>query len=67
MWLKATALGIGLRLISAAGNQSNDPEFCGLLGIAPGEFGLDACALGYPKEVPPPTRRPAYADVVTWL
>lgn len=67
MWLKATALGIGLRLISATGNQSNDPEFCGLVGLAPGEFGLDGCALGYPKEVPPPTRRPEYGDVVTWL
>jgi nitroreductase len=67
MWLKATALGIGLRLISATGQQSDDPEFCGLLGISPGEFGLDGCALGYPTEVPEPTRRPNFEDVVSWL
>ncbi|MFH1150350.1 MAG: nitroreductase family protein [Actinomycetota bacterium] len=67
MWLKATALGIGMRLISATARLAEDAEFCGLLGLAPGTFGLDGCALGYPVEVPPPTRRPEFATVVTWL
>ena len=67
MWLKATALGLGFRLISATTQQEGDPEFCALLGIPPGKFGLDGCCIGYPTEVPPPTKRPALEEVTTWL
>jgi len=67
MWLKATALGLGLRLISATTQQEGNPEFCELLGVPPGKFGLDGCALGYPVKVPPPTARPELEDVTTWL
>jgi nitroreductase len=67
MWLKATALGLGFRLISAAAQMADDPEFCSLLGIPPGEFGLDSCAIGYAKQAPPPTPRPAFDEAVRWL
>ena len=55
MWLKATALGMGFRLISAVSQQSDNPEFCKLLGLTQGEFALVGCALGYATEWPPAT------------
>lgn len=67
MWLKATALGLGFRLISATAQLADDPEFCSLLGIPPGAYGLDSCAIGYAKKVPPPTPRPAFEEAVSWL
>jgi nitroreductase len=67
MWLKATALGLGFRLISATAQMAEDPEFCSLLDIPPGEFGLDSCAIGYAKQAPPPTPRPSFEEAVRWL
>ena len=67
MWLKATALGMGFRLISAASRHSEDPEFCKLLGLTPGEFALVGCALGYATEWPPATDRPPLDEITTWL
>lgn len=61
MYLKATALGLGLQVISSIGITGGDDEqLCAILGIRPGEFGLDACNIGYtdkssrlsPREVP---------------
>lgn len=67
MWLKATALGMGLRLISATTQQESNPEFCALLDLPEGKFGIDGCALGYPVKVPPPTERPDIEEVTAWL
>jgi nitroreductase len=67
MWLKATALGMGFRLISAVSQQSDNPDFCKLLGLTPGEFALVGCALGYATEWPPATDRPPLDEVTAWL
>jgi nitroreductase len=67
MWLKATALGMGFRLISAASQHSDNPEFCRLLGLTPGEFAFVGCALGYATERPPATARPTLEEITTWL
>ena len=67
MWLKATALGMGFRLISAVSQQSDNPEFCKLLGLTPGEFALVGCALGYATEWPPATDRPPLDEITAWL
>ena len=67
MWLKATALGMGFRLISAVSQQSDNPEFCKLLGLTPGEFALVGCALGYATEWPPATDRPPLDEITTSL
>lgn len=67
MWLKATALGMGFRLISAVSQQSDNPEFCRLLGLTPGEFALVGCALGYATEWPPATTRPPLEEITAWL
>ncbi len=69
MWLKATSLGIGLQLISATMQMDSDPEFCRLLNIPVGEYGLDGCALGYPvdKYQPRPVKYPTLTESVSWL
>jgi nitroreductase len=67
MWLKATALGLGFRLISLTSRLGLDPDFCALLGIPHGEFGFDGCTIGYATEWPPVPEKPALEEVVTWL
>jgi nitroreductase len=67
MWLKATALGLGVQLISATAEMSGNRDFCELLGIPFGEFRLDGCLIGYPDRPPDPVERPRLADVTTWL
>jgi nitroreductase len=67
MWLKATALGLGFRLVSLISEVSKDPEFCSLIGVKPGEYALNGCVIGYIKAVPPKVERPALGEVTTWL
>ena len=67
MWLKATALNLGFQLVSLTAQMGSDPEFCRLLGIEPGEYELNGCAVGYPKEKLPPSVRPPPGDVTKWL
>ncbi len=67
MWLKATALGLGLRLISMTEQMGNDEEFCRILGMGPGEFAYDGCTVGYATEWPPAAPRPAYDEAVAWM
>ncbi len=67
MWLKATALNLGFQLVSLTAQMESDPEFCRLLGIDPGAFGLNGCAVGYPQEKLPPSVRPPAVDVTKWL
>ncbi len=67
MWLKATALGLGFRLISMTEQMGNDPAFCELLGMTPGEFAYDGCTVGYATEWPPAASRPTFDEAVTWI
>jgi len=67
MWLKATALGLGFQLISATAEMSGNKDFCELLGIPFGKFGLDGCLIGYQDQQPAPIDRPRLVDVLTWL
>jgi nitroreductase len=67
MWLKATALGLGFRLISLTANLACNEDFCGLLGVTPGEFAFDGCSIGYATEWPPPTPRPSFDEAVSWF
>lgn len=54
IWLKATALGLGFQLVSITAQMADNPAFCTLLGISPGEWALIGCAVGYPvKELSP--------------
>lgn len=67
MWLKATALNLGFQLVSLTAQMGSDPEFCRLIGVEPGVYELNGCAVGYPKEKLPPSARPPPADVTKWL
>jgi nitroreductase len=67
MWLKATALGLGFQLVSATSQLSNDPAFCAVLGLSPGEWDLMGCAVGYPADELSPSIRPPVDDVTRWL
>jgi nitroreductase len=67
MWLKVTALGLGMELISATEQMSDNGEFCRILGIPPGRFGLNGCLIGYPRNVPPATPRPDPERSTLWL
>lgn len=67
MWLKATALGLGFRLISLTANLARNEGFCKLLGVALGEFAFDGCSIGYAAEWPSPTPRPPFDEAVSWF
>lgn len=67
MWLKATALGLGFHLVSVTSEMSDNPAFCSVLGIRPGEWALMGCAMGYPPDELSPAIRPAVDDITVWL
>jgi nitroreductase len=67
MWLKATALGLGFRLISLVAELSKDPEFCEFLDVKPGKYAMNGCAIGYIKNIPPKVERPLLNEVTRWI
>lgn len=67
MWLKATALGLGFQIVSITSQMSDNPEFCRILGLSPGEWDLMGCAVGYPQEELSPSIRPPVDDLTRWL
>jgi hypothetical protein len=67
MWLKATALDLGMQLVSVLEALGDNPKFCGLLDIPPGEYALNGCAIGYPTEFLPPSQRPNADAATKWL
>lgn len=48
MWLKSTALGLGFELVSVIGRLGDNKDFCDILGVPTGEYGFDACTIGFP-------------------
>jgi len=67
MWLKATALGLGFQLVSITSQMNDNPAFCKILDIPPGEWALMGCAIGYPAEELSPSVRPTVDRVTRWL
>ncbi len=49
MWLKATALNLGFRLVSPLENLVDHEGFCRLFDLEPGQYGFHGCIVGYPK------------------
>lgn len=49
MWLTATAEGLGFQLISATGTVSKNKDFMKLLGLPEGQYEVEGCLIGYPK------------------
>ena len=67
MWLKASALGLGLQILSITAQLDNDKEFCDLIKIPIGEFALDGCLIGYPDMKPSLSKRPELSKITQWL
>lgn len=67
MWLKASALGLGLQLLSVTAQLDGDKEFCHLIKIPVGEFALDGCLIGYPDMKPSLPKRPKLSQITQWL
>ncbi len=67
MWLKATALGLGMQLLSITEQLDKDKEFCDLIRIPVGEYALDGCVIGYPDIRPPMPKRPNLNEVTEWI
>jgi nitroreductase len=67
MWLKATVLGLGFRIMSIVADLSKDSEFCELVGIKPGEYATNGCVIGYIQTVPPKVERPLLNEITTWI
>ena len=67
MWLMATALGLGMQLVTATTQMGDDADFCGVLGLPVGEYALNGCAIGVPAQAP--EARPAgdVSAVTIWL
>jgi nitroreductase len=67
MWLKATELGLGFRLVSIFENMGNDRELCRLLAIKKGRYGMNCCAIGFPAQRTEASPRDNLDDVTAWL
>ena len=67
MWLTATALGLGMQLISLTATMSDDAAFCEILGLPVGKYALNGCVVGVPAQAPAPRSAPVAADVTHWL
>jgi nitroreductase len=67
MWLKATALGLGLQLVTATGMLSGNKEFMATIGLNDGEYEIDACVIGYPDETPAKRDEIDIKEYTKWL
>ena len=67
MWLQATALGLGFRLISITAEMVEDAEFCQLLDLPGNQFGINGCAIGYPRQPLPPYGPPDVNAATRWF
>ena len=67
MWLMATALGLGMQLVTATTQMGGDPDFCGVLGVPVGAYALNGCAIGVPAQPFETRPAPDAAAVTTWL
>jgi nitroreductase len=67
MWLKATALGLGLGLASAISDLSDSPVLSQILHLPLGEYCLEACQIGYPATPPRVLPREEPASSLSWL
>jgi nitroreductase len=67
MWLKTTALGLGLWLLSMIESLSENKDFTHMLGVTASEYSYAACMVGFPAEELPKGKRPADSEVTKWL
>ena len=66
MWIKATALNLDFQIISVTENMVNNQDFCDMLGLPVGRYGILACVLGYAKDNNAP-QHPRATTQIHWL
>lgn len=57
MWLKASAMNMGMVILSLFEGLTDDQTFCDMLGLPVGKYGFHACILGYPNNEAPAANR----------
>jgi len=67
MWLKATELGLGFRLISVFEGMGKNEGLCRLLSLKKGTYAMNCCAIGYPAAEPENSVRPDINEIATWI
>jgi len=67
MWLVATALGLGMHLVSVTTTMADDAAFCRILGLPVAEYALNGCAIGVPAQTPDERPLPDVDGATTWL
>jgi nitroreductase len=67
MWLMATALGLGMHLVSVTSMMADNAAFCHILGLPVGEYALNGCAIGVPTQAAEVRPLPDIDSVVRWL
>ena len=67
MWLMATALGLGMHLVSVTSMMADDRAFCHILGLPVSEFALNGCAIGVPEQAAEVRPLPDVDSVTRWL
>jgi nitroreductase len=67
MWLKATALGLGMQLVSSIETLTEYKQLSDLLGLNFGQFAFSGCIIGFPDQEPQAARRPRDNEVLKWL
>jgi nitroreductase len=67
IWLTAAAHGFGFHLVSATGMLAKNKQFMKILDLKPGEWALDGCVIGVPKQIPPPREGRKIGNFITWI
>lgn len=67
MWLKATVVGLGFRLMSMIENLEESKDFCKLLELPYGEFAFNGCIIGYQVNEPSKRSIMSVENVISWL
>ena len=67
MWLKATEIGLGFRLISVFETMNKNKELLNILSLGKGKYSVNCCALGYSAYQPEISKRPGVEEITFWL